>query len=285
MQLNSCHHHKTLENQSALLRICGEILTTPLAKKPQSNEFCAVFVDGRDREINCCEDYAAFYSFNIASQCNYPIFAFVANTENFLHNNQSLINDLRINVIKINPLKNLNEYSYFVINNVFYHLGVCKYAITIQPDGFFTGKQGWEDYALSTKVPFLGARWLHHAFVIGKTQDNQWARFSNKSTCFCNGAFSFRDIDVMKNIASTYSHLTLAEYGDPNNTYPKEDLFFGHFLYNVENFTPPTIEQCNKFSLDPIDIQEFTNKESFGFHYPKIVNEHKHYRENNSFIF
>ena len=39
------------------------------------------------------------------------------------------------------------------------------------------------------------------------------------------------------------------------------------------------IQQCMQFSLDPITLNEYNNKLSFGFHYPKKINEFQNYRD------
>lgn len=275
MQLNSCHTNKQFDDQVILGKICFDILSQDLdlSKKKNSDLFCICVVDGRDRPINSYEDWAMFKSSKISSIANYPIFAFVANTCSFLNNDYTTITNWRINIIKIPQLNNLIEYSKFCINELFFRIPEkFKNIIMLQSDGFFSGKSGWEDYVLDNKFDYIGSHWQHNAGIIYK-EDDKWHKFSNDLVKIGNGAFSYRNASKMRVLSEKFNNLELAELGCQNFNYPKEDLFFSYFSY-LMRYNLPTLEQACKFCKDPINLRQYLDKVSYGFHYPAIDNKY-----------
>jgi hypothetical protein len=113
------YKNRSQEDQEFIKYVCNDILSNPYEDKSPSTLFAGVFIDGRNREINCLEDYACFHSFSIFSEYSYPIYVFVHNVNNFLDNNQELIKKYNIQLFKIKELRSLEEYSSFCIRQLY----------------------------------------------------------------------------------------------------------------------------------------------------------------------
>ena len=72
----------------------------------------------------------------------------------------------------------------------------------------------------------------------------------------------------------------MREYGREDNRSPPEDLFYSHLINGtLKGSRVANLQQCMKFSLDPITKDEYNRKESFGFHSPKKINEFQNHRD------
>lgn len=267
MSLNSCHPHRSVEDQSVLGKICFDTLCIKEKIKDRNNQFCFIFVEGRERKLNSYEDLAALKSCRVFSKYNYPIYIF-QNRISFGANKTIFYDEIKnIYNIPINPINNRYDYSEFC--KVLYHLipPIHEYAVTIQPDGFFI-KEGWEEFILQHKFDYIGAPWRHYAGICNEKGEE----IENVRVNIGNGGFSCRKIDKMKEISSKFAEFKLLERGSQYP--PPEDLFCGYFS-RILGYNLPTVEQANSWSLDPIDLEDYLNKKSFGFHCPKMINEWK----------
>jgi hypothetical protein len=82
--MNFINKNKNQEDLEILGKICFDTLTSNLDIKQQSDNFCGIYFEGRDREINCIEDFSVIHSFKNFSEYNYPIFVFSPNSNNLL---------------------------------------------------------------------------------------------------------------------------------------------------------------------------------------------------------
>lgn len=272
---NSCHSNRAIEDQIVLGKICFDILSQDIVKKHHSDEFCGVFVDGRNRDMRSYEDYAAFKSIKLFSEKDYPILAFVnkdvINSGKFL--DSKTISDFRIFCFPIESLNSLDEYTSFCIKRL-YNLIPADFSrgLFFQPDGFLINN-GWERFVKGLGYDFLGAKWIHspavETFVGGK-----WINTLSFRTRACNGGFSYRYIPRFRAISEQYGHLKLREVGTEDK-HPPEDLFFGYHIFGESFPRLPDLASLDTFCLDPIDLNEYNQKASFGFHCPKKINEWK----------
>lgn len=265
------------EDHTLLLRkICFDTLCLDIESKLQSDLFCGVYIDGRSREINTAEDEAAFKSFKNFSEYDYPYFILSPNEKNIFDNKY---NNHRINHIKIPELNSHELYSEFLKKEIWNYIpkGFEK-LLFLQSDGFLI-KEGWENFILDNKIDYIGSAWCHTP-RIEIFHDNQW-KLINFSAIHCgNGGFSFRNKSACEEISKNFSHFTMREYGRTDNRPPPEDLFYSHLINGfIKNSKVASLNQCMKFSLDPITLQEYNKKVSFGFHHPKKVNEFQNYRD------
>ncbi len=273
------YEDRSEQDKEFIRKVCGDILYYINPYKEESNEFAGIFVEGRNREINCLEDFAAIHSFKAFSKYNYPIFCFVNNKENFLDNCSIYIKRNRINIIEIPPLNSLEEYTEFCIKKLYFMLpDWVENVITLQPDGMLL-KNGWEDYIKNCNVDWLSSHWRHYAQIDWKI-DNNWYIFTKK-TAIGNGGFSFRKKSIMIELSKAFGSKLqdLREYGREDNRFPMEDLFFCGIMNTVfEKYFMPTLKQCCGFSRDPLDIEQYkdllSGKDSFyGFHFFKEKSE------------
>ena len=215
--LNSCHSNRQFDDQVILGKICFDVLNQDIIKKPHSDEFCGVFVDGRDRDIRSYEDYAAFKSFKLFSDKDYPILAFI--NKNVLASDRFLdkqtISDSRIFCFPIEPLNSLDEYTSFCVKRLYNLIpNDFQRGLFFQPDGFLI-KSGWESFIKEGNYEFLGAKWIHspsvETFVGGR-----WVNTLNFATRACNGGFSYRYIPRFKAVSEKYGNLKMREAGTEN---------------------------------------------------------------------
>ena len=270
--MNLLYTNRSQKDQDFIKYVCNDLLLINPKNKITNNLFAAIFIEGRDRFINSLEDHACFHSFYAFSEYAYPIYAFVNNTENFLNNNQDLIEKYNIKIIKINGLNSLEEYSNFYIKDLFLQIpNEIEHIITLQPDAMLI-KQGYEEYLLNNNFIYVGAPWLHMP-AIEIYDDNQWKQFLNPVR-IGNGGFSYRKSSFCKWASSNFGQRVFREKFAPDNKKPQEDLFFSVIAnYFTENM--PTIEQASKFAIDPLDKIDYDNKTSFGFHYFSATNPWK----------
>lgn len=284
MQFTSCHKNRSFDDSVVLSKICFDTLAIDYIEKPKSNDFCAIFLEGRFRDINTYEDYACLHSFKVFSEKNYPIFAFI--NEDVIRANRFLdketIEKWNIMVIKISEVSSRREYAMFnYIYNPFNKIDGIDKCLTLHPDGFLI-KGGWEDYVVGNDFDFIGANWLHKPRIrsTNTVYDNALSIYN--PIYGCNGGFSFRKASKMNEIIKQFSCWgfdTLYENGREDKFPPPEDLFFNFLGWNSGLIKPPTVKQCLEFSLDPITLDEYNDKSSFGFHFPKKVNEFKQQRD------
>lgn len=267
------YKNRSKEDQNFIKYVCLDILSTPCKEKSRSNFFGGIFIDGRNREINCFEDYACFHSFATFSEYSYPIFAFVNNTNNFLDNNSFLIDKYNIKIIKINELNSLETYSTFCIKELYFNIPQeIEHIITLQPDAMII-KNGYESYLLNKNFVYVGAPWLHSPAIEYLDKDDIWRPFLNP-TIIGNGGMSYRKASFCRWASQNFGNLILRESFAENNKKPQEDLFYS-VIANAINHQMPTIEEAKIFSIDPLDKIDYNNKISYGFHYFSAINPWK----------
>jgi hypothetical protein len=263
------YKNRNPEDKKFIELVCNSILVQNILLQPYSDDFAFIFIEGRNREINCMEDWAALKSTKVFSSKNYPIFCFVNNPKNFLNGRENLINNWRINLIKIDSLNSLNEYSEFCIKKLYFMLpDNIENVVTISPDSMLI-KNGWEDKVKN--YDYIGAPWLH-APSIEIYDKNEWRQFTNPIRVG-NGGGSFRKASFCRYASMSFSDLKLRERGTESK-YPTEDLYFSSIIkYLVGKIPSP--EEAQRIVIDPMDYEDFINKSSYMFHYFSYKNPWK----------
>ena len=271
--MNILYKNRSEQDQAFIKYVCSDILSLKSKNKNKNNQFLATYIDGRDREINCLEDFACFHSFYTFSEYAYPIYAFVHNTNNFLKNNQELIDKYNINIIKIDKINSLNELTAFSIQKLFFMLPEnIENIINLQPDAMLM-KSGYEEYLSKHNFTYIGPAWLHAPGIEFLDKDNTWKPFFDQVRVG-NGALSYRKASFCRAASKTFGHLTLREKFAENNKIPPEDLFYS-VIANYVQGEIPTIEQARVFAIDPLDKIDYNDKISYGFHYFSAINPWK----------
>lgn len=283
MIFKTCHNNKNIHDNILLSYISFDTLIQPLEIKSRSNRFAHVYIEGRSNyEFNAPEILAMLKSTRLYSQKFWPIYCFIykENVGNFIEFLQTYDADIldKWNIV-IQPLdesidsrQKLND---FMVDKLFFILSDEHiWANIVQPDGYWITNniknELWEDFVDRINVPMLGAPWKHYAGII-YNEENQWYRFNADNTNFCNGGFSIRDIQKCRKASKLLKGVKLAEMGHPKYAPPPEDLRFGFTLYSLMGYTQPSKKDCQIFSSDPIDLEQFEAKQSFGFHCPIFV--------------
>jgi len=258
------------QDKNFIKYVCNDILTKEKNHFQKNNTFAAVFIEGRNREINKLEDFACFHSFNIFSQHVYPIYAFVNNKNNFLNNRIDLIEKYNIIINTVSPLCH-DGYSNFCIKELYYLIPEnIKHVIMIQSDGMLM-KEGYENFILSKKYPYIGSPWMHCPSMDILNKNNEWIPYF-KPTQIGNGGLSYRNTDFCREASKHFSQLSLRERHTENKK-PPEDLFFSVIANHF--FGTPSVNEAKQFSFDPLDEYDYNNKTSFGFHYFSYINPWK----------
>lgn len=264
--------------QDFIKNVCNHILIQPLERKEESRDFCGIFVEGRNRQIDTLEDFAALYSFNAFSQKKYPLFCFINNDSNFLNNdlhgyhmkNRFFDN---VEIIKIPPLTSLEEYSNFWRFELYNSLPQdLEHGISIQADGFLL-RPNYEDFILNNKWDFIGAHFKHMPSIDVKF-DGEWES-TPKLVYGFNGGFSYRNLPNCRKLSNISQHFKFRERFAPNNKEPQEDLLLS-VLLNENGSKIPTLKEADLWSQDPLTIESWANKTyGYGFHYFRTKSEFK----------
>lgn len=271
--MKSLYENRSIEDKYLINLVCNNILREKLDidNKEKSNEFCGVFIEGRNREINYLEDFAALKSFKLFSQFNYPIFLFINNDSNLLEGNHWLIDKWRINVIKIPEITNLQDFSKFCIKELYFKLpNWAENLLMLQPDGLLL-KSGWEKYVKDNDFSLIGAHWQHYTSLQVKT-DAGWQRMIFNPVYGCNCGLSFRKASKMRLISTKFDKYTLRQINDDNLS---EDSYFSYLGFGSGLCKLPTLKECDQFSKDPITLEVYNDKSNlpFGGHYFKLKSE------------
>lgn len=258
-------------DRTFIQKVCNDILSHTEVEKPHSDKYCFIYIEGRDREINCLEDVAAFKSTKVFSEYNYPIFLFCKNTSNLL-GDPSLLKKWRINIIPVEGIDSHQKYSDYCIKEMFYKIPYeIENIVTFQPDGMFINS-GWEEWLEKENIDLIGSHWRHLAAIQVKDKDN-WLSVSYNSVYGCNMGFSFRKASKIREISRFFGQYTQREAGAPNDKVPPEDLFYSFWGYGSKICKMPTLNQCDKWAIDPMDEDLYKEKTSFGFHFLKAKSE------------
>lgn len=267
--------NRSQEDLELLGKICYDTLTQSIDSKQQSNDFCGIYFEGRERDINAIEDFAVIHGFKIFSEYNYPIFVFSPNSNNLL-NNDPRYKNARIEHIQIPAQDSHDKYSKFMFEDIWKYLPKqFENLLFFHPDGFLI-RNGWEQFVIDNKFKYIGSAWCHTP-SIDIYENNEWHNLNFPRIHCGNGGFSFRSRSACEKISSIYAKHILRETGSQGTRVP-EDLFYSHLINGIEGGVA-NLKQSMKFSLDPITLDEYNNKLSYGFHYPKKVNEYQQYRD------
>lgn len=272
--MNFISQNKNQEDLELLGKICFDTITSNLDIKQSSDNFCGIYFEGRNRDLNAIEDFAVIHSFKIFSEYNYPIFIFSPNSNNIL-NNDSRYKNARIEHIKIPEQDSHDKYSKFMIEDIWKYLPKeFENLLFFHPDGFLI-KNGWENFVLDNKLKYIGSAWCHTP-SIDIQENGEWKNLGFERIHCGNGGFSFRSRSACEKISSIFSKLVIRESGS-NGTRVPEDLFYSHLINGIMGGVA-NLYQCMKFSLDPITLIEYNKKISYGFHFPKKHNDFQQYR-------
>jgi hypothetical protein len=226
--------NKPIEDLEVLGKICFDTLNTPIVDKEKSNLFCGIYFENRTRNINYIEDFAVVHSFQVFSKYHYPFFIFSPN--------ESSVSELikkypkfRIFHIKIPEGKSHDDYSRFMISDVWHYLPKqFEKLLFFHPDGFLI-KSGWEDFIIDNKIDYVGSVWCH-APSIDIFINNEWRNLNMPRIQVGNGGFSYRSRSCCERISKEFSQFKLRETGREDDRYPPEDLFYSHIIDNIFSF-------------------------------------------------
>ena len=204
---------------------------------------------------------------------------FCNNFSNFLGNHKD-VKDWRIQFIKINECQSHDDYSLFMIKQLFKIIPKeYENIIFLHNDGFLI-KSGWENYLKEINVDYIGSPWAHTPSIdIFDDDIKKWKPLNFQPINVGGGGFSFRKLSKFRKISEEYSGFILRERYREDNRWPPEDLFFSNILNGTGIGKVADIKQAIRFSLDPITLIEYLRKSSFGFHYPTYKNNFQQYRE------
>jgi len=273
--LNKSRNQEDLE---ILGKICFDTLSKKLNIKQDSNEFCGIYFENRLREINKIEDFSVVNSFVNCSEYNYPFFIFSPNSNSILELHKKYPKS-RIVHIKIPEGKSHDDYSRFMIKDIWNYLPKgFERLLFFHPDGFLI-KSGWEKFVLDNKLDYIGSAWCHAPSIDIKFK-NEWTNLNFPRIQCGNGGFSYRTRSCCERVSNEFSQFVLRENGREDNRPPPEDLFYSHIMNGIrDGGRVASVRQAMKFSLDPITLDEYNRKLSFGFHYPKKINEFQKHRD------
>lgn len=262
--MNFLFQNRPIQDKIAIGKICFDILSQKISSKPASNNFCGIWIDGRDRNIGCIEDLASIKSFYLYSRYNYPLIIFAKNYPSELLSNTDFVN-LPIKFIQIKEINSHNGYSDFCTKELPHLIPQNHEKLLFLQCDAFVIKNGWEDYLNFIKVDYIGSSWQHTPFIEFFV-NNQWCICDKLKPSFVgNGGVSFRTLKNLKYISDNYSSLKMREFGTIDKS-PPEDLFYSYLTQL--NGKLATKEQANIFSKDPLKLSDYLNKTCYMGHFP-----------------
>ena len=269
------HSTRSAEDQDVIIKVCSSILFKSVEEnKPKNNEWVAIYIDGRNREINDVESVCAIKSFKIHSKYDAPVYCFINNDKDFFGYTYDLMEKWNLRVIRIPEINSLEEYSKFWIKDIFDYLPPeLEHIITLQPDAMLL-KSGFEDFILNSGRDWLSPHWKHYARIEANLHGKWDSGYNLKPTCIGNGGFSYRKVSKIKQISSLFKDYVFREYGRNDDRAPMEDLFFT-FLGTNAGWNMPTLRQCDEFAVDPLTLDIWNDKVNlpYGFHYFRSKSE------------
>lgn len=189
----------------------------------------------------------------------------------------SSMNSENPNVIKIDEIKSVEEYSKFVIENLDEHVDT-SHVLLIQYDGFILNPEAWSDEFL--EYDYIGAPLLVRQMHINRLD---WPKELLGEYLIGNGGFSLRS----KKLLSLSADLSKQNFF---KKYHPEDMVL--CLENREylesqgiKFAPVSVAQ--NFSYEAEDMERYSWDGQFGFHglkwtdISKWTREHPEYKINN----
>ncbi len=255
--------NKPNEDFKVLGKICFDILTQEIVEKPFSEEFCGIWIDGRNRPINTIEDLASISSFYLYSEFKYPLLVFCHNSTDFLKG-LDWAEKYPIKIIQIPEINSHDGYSNFCKKELPFLIPE-KYEnlLFLQCDAFLI-RSGWERLIKKIDVSYIGSPWLHYP-SIQLLENETWLEPDCQPSNVGNGAISYRKLSMMKSISERYGNETLREKGTENKR-PAEDLFYS--VFNNLYGKLATSSQASYLFTDPLTLEIFNNKTCFGGHFP-----------------
>ena len=253
--------NRPIEDKIVLGKICFDILSQPIEDKQFSQEYCGIWIDGRNRTLNSIEDLASIKSFYLYSARKYPMLVFCYNTDKFLEGLD--ISNLPIQIVKIDEINTHKGYSDFCKKELPFKIPIeYEKLLFLQTDSFLI-KNGWEDYLNSIDVDYLGSPWLHTPMI--NIKDETGWNMIPRPIQVGNGAISFRRLSRMRQISELFSKHELREHGTLDKE-PAEDLFYAFFIQFYGKLA--TVEEASRFCADPLTLEIYNNKSVFGGHFP-----------------
>tara|TARA_R110002074_G_scaffold32309_8_gene90297 strand:- start:3324 stop:3959 length:636 start_codon:yes stop_codon:yes gene_type:complete len=158
-----------------------------------------------------------------------------------------------VDVLKIDKLSNLDEYSKFIVYDLNNYIDT-EYALLVQYDGYVINPESWDDEFL--KYDYIGAPWPK------PNDDITYRDPFNNLVRVGNGGFSLRS----KKVLSLPSRKNL-EWKSHYNYYNEDGFICCHNRHIFEEdgcvFAP--INVAAKFSCE-IPVTEHVGVKSFGYH-------------------
>ena len=173
-------------------------------------------------------------------------------------------------IIKINKIKNLQDYSIFILRELFEYINT-EYVLVIQHDGFILNPKFWNPEFLN--YDYIGAPWPNKLIISGEYN----LTLNVSKNVVGNGGFSLRSKRLLE---------ATSKFDLDNINFPIiEDLLISYFYYEKLvglGFKFPTPEMAASFSVELAEsCYGFGPNTSFGFHgeelkqiiYKSILNE------------
>lgn len=265
------YKNRSVQDKYLIYKLYADIIYEKDISKPESDDFAFVFCDGRpDVEINKIEHFTCFKACYSYSKYKYPIYCFVANTDNFLNNDEWLINHYRINIIKIDPITSHKGFSDFCIKEIYFRLPVSAENTFLVSADSWPLKEGFEKFVIDNELDMIGPI-LKHLPALDVLTPQGWAPMIFNVPIGINGGWSFRKASKMRLISTKFERYKFKERFSPDFERVNEDLYYFYLGVGSGIIKCPTLEKCNQFGIDPLTNIVYDDKDKlpFGYHYIK----------------
>ncbi len=177
------------------------------------------------------------------------------------------------NVVSINPITSIEEYSKFIIEKLDDYVDT-PYVLIIQYDGFILNSNAWSDEFL--KYDYIGSPWLVRNSHVNKLG---WPKELLGQYLVGGGGFSLRSKKFISLCANLSKQSFFKEY------HPEDAILcvFNRRLMEEKGIKFAPVEIAKRFSYEAEDMEHYSWNDQFGFHGLKWTDISKWTKENQEY--
>jgi hypothetical protein len=244
-----------------LNKIRADTLAVPLVKKPYSEEFAGLIVDGRNN-VTLDSINPAIHSFRVYSKNEYPIILLLGygTPQRELQIIQNSYSNILVYLIP--PLDSILLYSEFMFNQCFRAIPEkFEKLLLLQSDGHLI-QSGWEDFVNKGNYDYIGGKWRSDIEILNTMVVTTNRRFANGGASFRRRSSMIKLVNEVNKRGgqhSVFKGIKINGQLMQNNSWLAEDSMFS-IGFDLGIFKPITEFEADVFSHEPIEFSLFKDK-------------------------
>ena len=242
--------------------IKSDILKEEWIKRPYSEAFCGLYVDGTGK-LTFDLANASFHAFKVYSKYDYPVYLFVA-----INNNPTEIEKIvqkypNTKVYSIPQLKTPLEYNEWMLHHPWFLISPkFERIFSFQEDGALISK-GWENYFIKGNWDYVGSPWRSDITVLSKNGPLKTLRVGNGGISLRKRSSIIKVVDYIHKNGGQHQFFTGIKINDElkqSNSWLNEDAMICSVGATFDLLKLPTLEEARKFGHEPIELSLYMDK-------------------------